>query len=558
MPAPNYMSAAPQNLGDIISMIGATLKDASPGSNSDAIAQTRNYIQQRNMARYTMDMMNQAQGMFGTAPQFTGGSPSPTVSAPAQLSPDASGAARPPGPSGGPPAGIGDLSAALAQAANQAAPAPAPMAGPSTAASYAYQAPKLVPGTGRPAANLADPATQRFLSQLAFVAPEAAKNIRENLVAAQPQMAIAPDKSAYNVKDPSIGGKIFTGVGDGQVLLRDTQGNPTGIANLNGYADAIGQTEFAKEAAKQQATAPYTLPVIKQDDGTEVQLPLSIAAPRLAQAYGGAPSYGPNFAPPTLPNGASSVAPPTAGPAGAPAIGGGTVAAPPGPKFGTSQSPAAAEIAKSRATNQGKNESDIAGARSAMQQVDDQTNMIAQNLHDMVGETQNPQTGKWAKTKPGMIGHLSTGSGTDVIEHIPFLNQAAKDLEAKIETVRNGTSFNSLQAIKGAMAAAGDGGAAGIRMTDQTSRMLGEINGSLNQDQSGPQFEATVRRHIAQLETLSRDRHALFDSQYQGIRQNTPGQTGPTANYSPATQPRTPKLQAPNYTITAIRKAGAQ
>jgi hypothetical protein len=111
-----------------------------------------------------------------------------------------------------------------------------------------------------------------------------------------------------------------------------------------------------------------------------------------------------------------------------------------------------------------------------------------------------------------------------------------------------------MQAIKGAMAAAGDGGSGSIRMTDQTARMLGEINGSLNQDQSGPQFEATIRRHLAQLDALAKARHDLFESQYQGIRRPMPGQTMPTANYG---KPSAPTAAPPREAIIAeMRRRG--
>jgi hypothetical protein len=80
--------------------------------------------------------------------------------------------------------------------------------------------------------------------------------------------------------------------------------------------------------------------------------------------------------------------------------------------------------------------------------------------------------------------------------------------------------------------------------------MLGEINGSLNQDQSGPQFEATIRRHLAQLDALAKARHDLFESQYQGIRRPMPGQTMPTANYGKPSAPAaqsSPRIPQPGF-----------
>lgn len=277
-------------------------------------------------------------------------------------------------------------------------------------------------------------------------------------------------------------------VDKGQVVTYDARGNPIGVMNLAGNADAQAQVAGATAGATERAKAQYDLVDVPLANGSTVKVPRSLAA---------------NI------------------------LGGGAGNSLPG--FGVSQSPAAKALAEDRAKSQGKLEADMQGARAAMGQVDDQTSMIRQNLHDMLGETQDPQTGKWVKTRPSMISGLSAGSGTDVIEHLPFLNQQAKDLAAKLDTVRNGTSFNALQAIKGAMAAAGDGSAASVRMTDQTARMLGEINGSLEQNQSPAQMEATIRRHLDQLDALDKGRHDLFAAQYADIQRPQPGSAAPKA-----------------------------
>lgn len=285
-----------------------------------------------------------------------------------------------------------------------------------------------------------------------------------------------------------------------------------------GAQGAIAADAAAKANPAEAAKANYDLVDVPQSDGSTIKMPRAAA---LALLGGGGATGAPSQ---TL------LAPSAAG--GLPTAPGVTPLTT--PRLGVSQSPSAAKLNDARAANQGKLEADMHGANAAMQQVDDQTNMVRQNLHDMLGETQDPRTGQWVKTKPSMINGMSTGSATDLIEHVPIVGQSARDLAAKVETVRNGTSFNALQAIKNAMQASGDGGGASIRMTDQTARMLGEINGSLDQDQSSPQFEATVRRHLSQLDTLDKARHDLFASQYANIQTPAPGNTGPQAtNYAP-------------------------
>lgn len=479
----------PQNFGDILSIIGGTLKDASPG-NSGNLDAARQFITQRAMYQRQQQLLSQIPGLFGGQAAAAQATEPPMAAVPPQNDPSA------------------DPNAPPALAPSPAAPAaPAPAASAPDWNRIAAAAPILKAAAGIDLTPSIDA-----------------------LKAGQAHLIFGPDGTAINDKDASLANKVFPKTGDNQIILRDAHGNPTGVMNLPGAASAAGETAGATANAQEAAKAAYDLVPVPQSDGsTRLMSRSAFLGATLPQAA----QLGP----------AATGAPGVNG-GGIPQVGGGAPAVGPAAQFGVSQTPAAAELAKARATTQGKNETDVAGARAAMQQVDDQTNMIAQNLHDMLGETQDPNTGKWVKTKPSMISGLSTGSGTDVIEHVPFLNQGAKDLEAKIETVRNGTSFNSLQAIKNALSAAGDGGSGSIRMTDQTARMLGEINGSLNQDQSGPQFEATVRRHLAQLDALNSARHDLYASQYQGIRPTTPGQTGPTANYNKPATP-TARLRAP-------------
>lgn len=413
--------------------------------------------------------------------------------------------------------GMEDAGGAMAAAQKALAPGPA-----QAAPGFQYQPPQMT-APAKPGLNINSPelASLALRGQLVGVP---LTNMLDVMKAQQPD--IHYDRGfGSDAKTGKPMGAFHPDLEKGQIPLYGPDGTLQGVKNIDGSVRAAAEMAGATAGAQEAAKAAYDLVDVPRPDGSMVKIPRDIAARLLGGTGAGASGL----------------------PGSAPGVPGGAAG------FGVTQTPAAAELAKARAGNQGKNESDIAGARSAMQQVDDQTNMIAQNLHDMIGETQDPNTGKWVKTKPSMITGLSAGSGTSLIEHVPFLNQPANDLGAKIETVRNGTSFNSMQAIKSAMAAAGDGGSGSIRMTDQTARMLGEINGSLNQNQSGPQFEATVRRHIAQLDALANARHGLFESQYQGVRPTTPGQTGPTANYNKPSAPRTPTMAGKGYKILSVQ-----
>lgn len=385
-----------------------------------------------------------------------------------------------------------------------------------------------MPPTGSPpAGNAFASRQQKALAAMALLKGDA-KGAWDIM---HPDIMFAPDGTAISKTDPSVVGRRFANrvnvngtIADlndpgntnrvipeapvkGAMPLYDNMGRVVDWSLPVGARAAIAGNAAATAAGQ----APFDLVDVPRSDGSMVKMPRSQA---LALLSGGAG--------PQMPGGAVP----------------GTVApTPDSPVLGVTQSPAAAKLEGARAENQGKLESDMQGAHAAMQQVDDQTNMIRQNLHDMLGETQDPLTGQWVKTKPSMITGMSAGSGTDLIEHIPFVNQQAKDLAAKIETVRNGTSFNSLQAIKNALQAAGNGSGASVRMTDQTAKMLGEINGSLEQDQSAPQFEATVRRHLAQLDALDKARHDLFNSQYANIQTPAPGNTGPQPTAYPKRGP---------------------
>ncbi len=456
---------SPMNWADMLTLIGAGLKDASPTSGGGNLQAAQGMMAQRGIWQAQQSALRQLPGLFGgqaaTAPTYA-------------EAPQAADSIQVPGLFG----------------------TDAPQAQP---ASYLPQ--RMSDGT---------PATGPDFSRIATAAPylkmlgiDVAPSI-EALKAGQPNVQYI-NGVRYDGKNLATAPSFVPQFDKGQEPLYDARGNIVGIRNMDGSVKAAADMAGAVASAQETAKAGYNLVDVPIGGGRTQKMPAAIAAPILAAQA--AKFAGASAAPGAATGGADGL--------------------------GVVPSPDEQALATDRAKTQGEREAGVQGARNAMQQVDDQTNMIAQNLHDMLGETQDPNTGKWVKTKPSMITGLSSGSGVDIISHVPFLNQQAKDLAGKIETVRNGTSFNSMQAIKGAMAAAGDGGSASMRMTDQTARMLGEINGSLNQDQSGPQFEATVRRHLAQLDALNRARHDLFESQYQGIKTPTPGQTGPKANYGP-------------------------
>lgn len=484
----------PSNLSgaDRMSIFGAMLKDIGNGGQSNNVSDVRQMLMQRQLMGAQLGMMGQALG----PDDGSGASAQQPAAAPVPSGPT---------PPGAPPAG----------------PFGTPMA---------PQGPAPGPAPPQPGGMFAN-RQQKALAAMALLKGDA-KGAWDIM---HPSIKIGPDGTPYNENDPATLAMRFgnpANVNGTVINMNDPANNNRAVPaapipgampvydNLGHVVDwslpagARGAIQ-ADASAKEQAKAALDMVSVPRADGSTVMMPRSQAAAVLS---GGAGMGG----------------------GAAPGIPTPNVQAAPGAPLGVTQSPAAAKLQDARAENQAKLESDMQGAHAAMQQVDDQTNMVRQNLHDMLGETQDPQTGNWVKTKPSMIGPMSTGSATNVIEHIPFVNQNAQDLAAKIETVRNGTSFNSLQAIKNALSAAGNGSGASIRMTDQTARMLGEINGSLDQDQSSPQFEATVRRHLSQLDALDKSRHDLFSTQYANIQTPAPGNTGPQAT---AYAPRGPTVQ---------------
>lgn len=87
-----------------------------------------------------------------------------------------------------------------------------------------------------------------------------------------------------DTQDPGNANRFVPQVGEGQRLLYDSQGNPV-IQNIDGYTQAIGQTEGTKAAAQAAATSHYQLETVMGPDGRP------ITASRQA-ILGGGPIYG--------------------------------------------------------------------------------------------------------------------------------------------------------------------------------------------------------------------------------------------------------------------------
>lgn len=503
------MYPGPQGIGDVLSIIGASLKDASPGSSGENLMQARQMMAQRAFQQYQMGLMGKLPGLFGGQAQYQ---EPPAATVGGQLPTQAVA-----GPSGAAPADIGDLSGALAHEVAQSAPAPAPDAPPA----YTGQLPQRVPGTGPRIPSINDPQLQSTLASLSIMNPELAKNLRENIVAAQPHVIIAPDGTAIDDKSSANVGKVFPGLDKGILATRDASGNVIGSNAIPGYADAVAGIAGATTGAQEQAKAPWTLVDVPQSDGSTIKLPLAIAAPMLAARAG------------------AQAGPAPAAPAGGiPQVNGGAPAPGPAPQLGTSQTPAQKAFDEERAKGLATRGLDQPKATATLSDADRTADFARNTIHDILGETLDPKTNKWVKTKPSQVNFFTTGM-LGAMEHVP--GSPAHDLQNKLDTIRGQTAISELQKMRDESPT---GGALG-RVTQQEIDLLAAMRGSLEQTQSGKQLEQSLRHHLGQLDALAQIR----DRQYAQMYPN--GQPAPTQ--APAAGP---VLKAPNYTITAIRRGG--
>jgi hypothetical protein len=195
-------------------------------------------------------------------------------------------------------------------------------------------------------------------------------------------------------------------------------------------------------------------------------------------------------------------------------------------QFGVTQTPAEQELAKARATTQGKREELLPKETAALADLDNRSKLTSQIIHQILGDAPvldkdgNP-TGQYRQGgAKGMIGPLTTGVLGGNLTHIW---QPAHDLEAQIDHIRAMTSLDELQKLRdNSPTGAGLG-----RVTQQEIDLLAAMRGSVDQAQSGAQLQQNLRRQLNQLDQIRANRLREYQQTYGGIQAPTPGQTAP-------------------------------
>jgi hypothetical protein len=489
---------------DKLMLVGAMLHDtgaALRGGESDSVLNTQALLAQRQQWAMQRGMMGKiATMMTGQAPEYQDG-PGPNLVAPpigpAATSPDfgtgSATAARPAAPapmsgigvggafglgtpSGGPQGAGSDPSAGMA-----APDASAPPAQP-----WTFQPPRAIPGTGRAPADLSDPQYRAALGVAAMAGVPGAKELIDLADKSQPHIAFGPNGEAINDKDPGVIGRVFPKVGEGILTRRDAAGNLVGAGAIPGYADAAASIAGATAGAQEAQKSAYDLVDVPMPNGASVKLPRSIALAILAQRA-------------TAGGGAGGM-----GSAGPDAGGGPTTGA-----LGTSQTPGDKALAEELAKLQAARAMGQPKAVATLTDADRTADFSRDTIHDILGETKDPKTGKWVKTKPSQVNWATTGM-LGATEEIP--GTPAHDLKAKIDTILAQTAVSELQKMRDESPT---GGALG-RVTQQEINMLAAMRGSIEQTQSGKQLEASLRHHLEQLDKLAAIRDRLYAQQYPG------------------------------------------
>lgn len=201
-----FGGAAPgRNWADMVMLIGAGLKDASSGG-SENLTNVMQLQGARQKQAQQMALAQKAMGLFGGQA--------------AQLKPDAP---------------------------SVEAMANGVMAGDPNAPTL-DQVQARDPAAGMPSALDA----ARQLAELQAMGLDTAPY--QNLFKlAQPEIQFAPSGEAVNTRDPGMVGKVFPGTDKGEIVIRDANGNPTGIMLMPGKAEAVGALEGAKTAGQRDA-----------------------------------------------------------------------------------------------------------------------------------------------------------------------------------------------------------------------------------------------------------------------------------------------------------------
>lgn len=198
---PAAYGSGPSNWSDVLSILGASLKDASPGGGGN-LTQAQQLIMQRRMAGAQMGAMGKMLGLFDpAAPAASSATALPDTALPDTAMPQVPSSFLPQdgyGPAGDPAGAIGT-------AVKQMAPDPAPMP---PAAAAAPQVPQVAAAAAR-GPSLSDPNTQRTLAAAAMMGVPGAKEMIDMLDKAKPHVVVGPDGQAYSDNDAGMIGHRF-------------------------------------------------------------------------------------------------------------------------------------------------------------------------------------------------------------------------------------------------------------------------------------------------------------------------------------------------------------
>lgn len=342
---------------------------------------------------------------------------------------------------------------------------------PQAPAPYQYQPPRQVSG----GLSVNDPR----LPGMALAASEAGLNVTpllDVLKAQQPD--IRYDRGyGYDAKTGRKAGDFHVDTDKGQVPLYDSDGKFAGVKNADGSVQAAADMAGAVAGAQERQKAGYDLVSVPQSDGSTRMMPRL----RAVGALGG------------------SGVPSSDGSAG-------------GSQFGVSQSPADAELAKLRAQTTGNRETTQPQAYAGLQDQARASEITARTLHEILGDVQDPKSGKWTPGGSGMVGNTTAGWGA-FLSGVPG---AAHNLQAKLDTIRAAVGFEELNKMR---QNSPTGGALG-QVSEQENRLLQSVRGSLDQKQDPAQLKATLRQQLDQLEKIGTQRSQLYQAQYSGTQPN--------------------------------------
>jgi hypothetical protein len=333
---------------------------------------------------------------------------------------------------------------------------------------------------------------------LAFINPQALQGLSRYVQANQPHVVYGPDGVAYNDRDGSTIGRVAPKVGEGQVPIRDADGNLLGITNVPGYAAAVGESAGATANAQEDAKAARDLVTVPLSDGRSIMLPRSKA---LSLLGGGAPTDIPAGVPAPNVSSPSLRRPPQAD----------------GAELGVAQSPAEQALSKKRATTEGEREAEQPKDYAGLVDQARVSDMTADTMHEILGDHRDPKTGAWVEGGgKSMLGPFTTGFGANLA---PIAGTPAHNLETKLDQVRAVTAFDELAKMR---AQSPTGGALG-QVSDRENRMLASVRGSLDQGQSPDQLAATLRNQVRQLDKIRAQRQQLYNATH-GVPPSGPAQ----------------------------------